>query len=163
MTSITAFVMLRIHRVVLGIAAVLILVMISTAGGTALAQGYKVDDTGLTEAGKAAQYNVNQPCTSQPGGCIPIIIGQVVNALLGAVGALFLVLIIWGGAQYMLAGGDDKKVKEAKQTIQNAIIGMFVVAASYAIASFVLQTVSGVTSPGSPSPSGTPTTQTPTP
>ncbi len=150
--------MFRIHRAVLGIAAVLILVVITTAGGTVLAQGYKVEDTGLNAAAGAAQYNSNQPCTSQPGGCIPQIIGQVVNALLAAVGALFLVLIIWGGAQYMLSQGDDKKVKEAKQTIQNAIIGMFVVAASYAIASFVLQTVGGVTNGGGTSQ--TPTTQT---
>jgi hypothetical protein len=150
----------HIHRLVLGIAAVLILVVLATAGGSVLAQGYRVSDTGLDAAANAAEYNINQPCATQPGGCVPVIIGQVVNALLAAVGALFLVLIIWGGAQYMLSQGDPKKVAEAKQTIQNAIIGMFVVAASYAIASFVLQTVSGVTNPGAPAASGS---QTPTP
>lgn len=118
------------------------------AGSMAYAQGFTPEQTGLPLAAQTAGYNVNQPCAASGGaggGCIPQVIGQVVSAGLGILGALFLILIMYGGAQYMLAGGDMKKVESAKNTITNAIIGMLVVAASYAIATFVINTVSGVT------------------
>ena len=45
--------------------------------------------------------------------------------LLGvALGAVF---IVWGGIQYMLAGGDDEKAKKARTHIYNGIIGVAVV------------------------------------
>ncbi|MFA5130063.1 MAG: pilin [Patescibacteria group bacterium] len=110
------------------------------------AQGFTSDDTGLKASAVKAGYSTNLSCQSGPGGCIPFIIGSIVNALLGIFGALFLVLIIWGGFQYMTAQGDDAKVKKAQETIRNAIIGMLIVAASYAIASFVLKAVTGISS-----------------
>lgn len=111
-----------------------------------LAQGFTVDKTGLNEAAGSAGYTTQQACNTAPGGCIPQIIGQIVSSLLGVFGALFFALIIYGGAQYMLAGGDTEKVKSAVQTIRNAILGMLIVAASYAITTFVLSSISGVTS-----------------
>lgn len=118
-----------------------------TAAGTALAQGFNVEDTGLNVAGKSAGYETNQDCLNDQtgGGCVPRLIGQVVNGLLGIFGALFLVLIMYGGFQYMTAGGDTGKVKAATQTIRNAILGMVVVASSYAISSFVLDSLGGAT------------------
>ena len=112
-------------------------------GSLAVAQGLDANDTGLTQAAQSGGYDVNQPCASEPGGCIPQVIGKVVSAMLGILGALFLALLIWGGAQYMLSQGNDEKVKAAKLTLTNAIIGMLVVAASYAIATFVLTAVGG--------------------
>jgi hypothetical protein len=116
------------------------------------AQGFTADETGLTNTAGAAGYATEVPCRDQPGGCIPAFIGTLVNALLGLFGSLFLVLIMWGGVQYMFAGGDEGKVKKARQTLQNAILGMLIVIASYAIASFVLDTLAGAT--GEQTPAG---------
>lgn len=120
------------------------------ANGLALAQGFTSQDTGLEAAANTAGYDVSAVtgCKSQPGGCIPTIIGNVISGLLGIFGALFLVLIMWGGVQFMFAQGDTARVKAARQTLQNAILGLLIVAASYAIANFVLTTVSGATTGG---------------
>lgn len=107
------------------------------------AQGFTSDETGLKETADRAGFTTYLPCHEQPGGCIPVFIGVFVNALLGIFGALFLVLIMWGGIQYMFAQGDTDKVKKAQQTIKNAILGMLIVAASYAIANFVLDAIGG--------------------
>jgi hypothetical protein len=101
-------------------------------------------NTGLDESAQKAGYNVGLACQAQPGGCIPVIVGNTVNVLLGAFGSLFLALIIWGGFQYMTAQGDEPKVKKAQETIKNAIIGMVIVTASYAIATFVLRAVTSI-------------------
>jgi amino acid transporter len=122
------------------------------------AQGFTSDETGLPETADKAGFTTNLPCREQPGGCIPVFIGTLVNALLGIFGAIFLMLIIWGGVQYMFAQGDTEKVKKAQQTLKNAILGMLIVAASYAIASYVLEKVgeaveqSGTAAEVSPNP-----------
>ena len=114
------------------------------------AQGFESKDTGLTDTGIKAGFLTDLDCMTnkESGGCIPVFIGAFVNALLGIFGALFLVLIMWGGAQYMLAQGDTKKVEAAQATIKNAILGLVIVTASYAIATFVLDTLAGATSGG---------------
>lgn len=139
--------MLKPH-VFASLLATLAIAAVLTVAGQVAAQGgsgFTAENTGLTNAAQSGGYTVNQDCTTQEGGCIPQIVGRLVSALLGLFGALFLVLIIYGGVQYMLAGGDEKKVQGARQTILNAIIGMVVVALSYAIAYYVINLVSGAT------------------
>jgi hypothetical protein len=116
-----------------------------SVGSVAMAQQFTSENTGLKEAAKAAQYNTALTCRSQPGGCIPVFIGNAVNAMLGIFGAVFLVFIMWGGVQFLFAGGDSGKVKLALNTIRNAILGLLVVTASYAIASFVVKTIGSTT------------------
>ena len=53
-------------------------------------------------------------------------------------GVIFLILSIYGGARWMLARGDSGAVTKAKDTIFNALTGLIVVFASYAIATFVI-------------------------
>lgn len=115
---------------------------------TALAQGFTPKDTGVTETANKAGYQTNLACANAPGGCIPAYAGTVVNALAGLFGAFFFGLILYGGFLYMTAGGEAAKTQKARETIMNAIIGMLIVASSYAIASYVLNAFSGVTSGG---------------
>jgi hypothetical protein len=126
------------------------LLIVVTATSFVSAQGFTSENTGVKEAAKTAGYDVASvsTCSGQPGGCIPTIIGNVVSGLLGIFGALFLALIMWGGVQWMFAGGSPEKVKKARETITNAVLGMLIVAASYAIVTFVLNTVGGATSGG---------------
>jgi hypothetical protein len=111
----------------------------------ALAQGFTTKDTGVTEAANKAGYQTNLACANAPGGCIPAYAGTIVNALSGLFGAYFFVLILYGGFLYMTAGGEAAKTTKARQTIVNAIIGMLIVASSYAIASYVLNAMAGAT------------------
>jgi hypothetical protein len=135
--------MFRIPKTVIAFCASIALAVSPMASGLVFAQGFGVQNTGLTEAASKAGYNTTQACVNSEGGCIPQIIGQVISSLLGVFGALFLVLIMYGGVQYMFAGGDAGKVKAATQTLRNAILGMLVVTASYAIATYVITSVAG--------------------
>lgn len=69
---------------------------------------------------------------------VPVLINRIVTAVLGIVGSLFFVMFLWGGFQYMTAGGDAGKVKSGRTTLLNAVIGIGLVALSYVLAGYVL-------------------------
>lgn len=110
--------------------------------GVVLAQGF-IDKVGGGVNSAAA------PAGFQPGGpTLPVIIGNVIGALLSLVGVILLVLLIYAGFLYMTAGGNTEQVKKAQQMIRNSIVGIIIIAASYALSSFVLQSISGATTGG---------------
>lgn len=74
------------------------------------------------------------------------IIGRIINILLGLLGIILLSLLIYAGYLYMTSGGDPEKVAKAKNYIRNAIIGLIIIASSFAIANFVLSQLAGITS-----------------
>lgn len=68
-------------------------------------------------------------------------IANTINIVLGLVGVLFIGLMLYGGYNWMTAGGNEEKVKKAKGTVTEAAIGFIVVIAAYAISYFVLDFV----------------------
>lgn len=71
---------------------------------------------------------------------INTLIGRLIRTALGFVGALFLLMFVYGGATWMMAGGDAKKVQTGQRTLLNAIIGMVIVAISYSVISIIFET-----------------------
>ena len=71
-------------------------------------------------------------------------IGEVVNIFLYFVGAVAVIVVIWGGFQYITSSGDSQKATTAKNTIMYAVIGLVVAIFAYAIVNFVLVTSTGV-------------------
>jgi len=65
----------------------------------------------------------------------------IINAVIGVLGILAVVVIILGGIQYMTSNGDSGKVKKAKDTILYGIIGLVIVILSAAIVNFVIANV----------------------
>ncbi|OGY43661.1 MAG: hypothetical protein A3B89_04465 [Candidatus Buchananbacteria bacterium RIFCSPHIGHO2_02_FULL_40_13] len=59
--------------------------------------------------------------------------GKIIQALLGFIGVLFIILIIYGGFMWMTAGGDSSKIQKAKDIIIKATIGLVIIMSSYAI------------------------------
>lgn len=70
---------------------------------------------------------------------------QFVNIALLVVGALSVIMLIWGGIRYIVSGGDSKKVTDAKNTILYAIIGLVIAVLAYAIVNFVLNAIGSQT------------------
>jgi cytochrome bd-type quinol oxidase subunit 2 len=66
------------------------------------------------------------------------LLGYAVNAFLGLLGVIFIILTLIGGAKYMTASGNEEKAKSALAMIRHAIIGLIIVVGSYAIWFFVL-------------------------
>ncbi|QQR60456.1 hypothetical protein IPH19_03515 [Candidatus Uhrbacteria bacterium] len=77
---------------------------------------------------------------------LPIIIGNIINVVLGFMGIVLLFYLLYGGFLWMTSGGDSKGVDAAKTMIRNAIIGLVIIVSSYAISSFVLAQLLIVTS-----------------
>ena len=54
-----------------------------------------------------------------------------------------VIMLIYGGIQYVLSTGDSGKVTNAKNTILYAVVGLIVAILSYAIVNFVLTSING--------------------
>lgn len=65
-------------------------------------------------------------------------IGQIISIVLSLLGVIFLVLLIFGGIQWMTAGGNDEQVKKAKNVIIRSIIGLIIILLAYIISVFVI-------------------------
>lgn len=76
------------------------------------------------------------------------IIATVIQTLISFLGIIFLLLIIYGGYNWMTASGDNAKVELAKNTITRAAIGLIVVIGAYAISFFVINSLGGQTLQG---------------
>ncbi len=70
-----------------------------------------------------------------------VMIGLIINSVLGFLGVIFLILIIYAGIRWMMSAGNDEEVKNARQIIKWAIIGVIVVIGAYALTSFVIDNV----------------------
>lgn len=68
-------------------------------------------------------------------------IGQLIRVALGFLGVIAVVIILYGGFKWMVAGGNDEKVAEAKRLIIAGIIGLAIILSAYAIASFVISSL----------------------
>ncbi len=72
------------------------------------------------------------------------IIGVVVKDLLFVVGMVSVVMIIVGGAQYILSAGNPAAVAKASRTISGSLIGLAISACAYGIVTLVLKAVGGM-------------------
>ena len=76
---------------------------------------------------------------------LPDIIGKIINVGLTFLGIIFLVLMLYAGFLWMTARGDEKQVEKAIDMIKQAILGLVVIVAAYAISNFVLSSLVNVT------------------
>lgn len=72
---------------------------------------------------------------------VPTLIGRIIKAVLGIVGSLALVMFIYGGFTWMLAAGSSEKVKKGRDIIVWAAIGLVIIFTSYALVSFIIESV----------------------
>lgn len=69
------------------------------------------------------------------------LVKQFVNIFLFAVGALSVIMLIWGGIRYTTSAGDSNKVTAAKNTVLYAIVGLVVAILAYAIVNMVISKI----------------------
>ena len=65
----------------------------------------------------------------------------VVNILLFIIGAICVIMLIWGGIRYTTSAGNSANVTAAKNTIMYAIIGLVIAFLAFAIVNWVLTSV----------------------
>jgi len=105
---------------------------------TAVAQGFIssaeeiLSNTGLTVYGQNATDD-SQTLADKVGG--------IINVVLGFLGIIFLILIIYAGFLWMTAAGNDDAVGRAKKILINSTIGLVIVIAAYTISSFIFNAI----------------------
>ncbi|PIT90645.1 MAG: hypothetical protein COU22_01020 [Candidatus Komeilibacteria bacterium CG10_big_fil_rev_8_21_14_0_10_41_13] len=58
--------------------------------------------------------------------------------ILSFLGIVFLGLIIYSGYQWMIAAGNEEKVKESIERMIRAIIGLTIIVSAYVLTNFVV-------------------------
>lgn len=71
------------------------------------------------------------------------IIGYIIQALLAVVGGVALVMMVYGGFQWLTAAGNEDKIKSGTQTMLWSAIGLVLVFSSYILVQTVLNFVYG--------------------
>ena len=70
--------------------------------------------------------------------CIGNFVSNIIGFAILIAAILVLVYFVWGGIQWITAGGDKGKTEEARNRLTNAVIGLAIVAASWAMWSILL-------------------------
>ncbi len=107
---------------------------------TCLAQSPITPGTG----GAMAEQDIT--FASEAGFNLPTTIGDItaiiIKALLGLLGIIFIILMIYAGFLWMTAGGSEEQIKKAINLIRAAVIGLIIVIAAYSITNFVFDALS---------------------
>ncbi len=71
-----------------------------------------------------------------------VIIGRIIQIALSFLGAIALILVMYGGFLWMTSNGDEEKIDKAKKLLTNAVIGLIIILSSWAITTFLLAKLS---------------------
>lgn len=96
---------------------------------------------GLDEAAEEAELIEPSEISKDTDVLISQKIGSILKIILGLVGVVFVLMIIYGGFLWMISGtaaaGDKKTVQTGKSYIVNATIGLILTVLSYAIVNYI--------------------------
>ena len=120
--------------------AVAVLTTLSPSG-VALAASCSDGVSGGIAAGINCGQNESTPNTLFGGD--GSVFNTVVNTLLFVIGAVSVIMLIWGGIRYTTSAGNSNNVTAAKNTIMYAIIGLIIAFLAYAIVNWLLGAVGG--------------------
>ncbi|MEA2088762.1 MAG: hypothetical protein U9O55_02910 [Patescibacteria group bacterium] len=89
------------------------------------------------------EYGFERSSTGEPMP-LKLFILLVINYILGFLGILFILLIIYGGYYWMFSGGNEQKIATAKKILLNATIGVVIVLLSASITFFVFTALGAI-------------------
>lgn len=69
------------------------------------------------------------------------LIGKIINAILGIVGSLALLMFVYGGLTWMTSSGSQEKVKKGRDIIVWSAIGLAIIFASYGLVRILISSV----------------------
>ena len=114
-------------------------VEVSGTGAGATCEGSGGDgEDGDSGTGKARPEPValKSPISAES---IPDLIQQIIKFLLGMVGAVALLMFVYGGLIWLTSGGSPDKIKKGMDVVIWASIGLIVIFTSYTLVDFVFR------------------------
>ena len=76
---------------------------------------------------------------------LPAIIGGMIKVIFGVLGVVLLIIVIYAGIMWMTASGEVEKVQKAQRMLSQAVIGLLICFAGYAITAFVIDKLTTAT------------------
>jgi len=72
-----------------------------------------------------------------------VIATRIIRVALGFLGIIAVALMMYAGWLWMLSEGNEEKITKAKNVLKGAIIGLIIILSSFAIATFILNKLTG--------------------
>jgi len=69
---------------------------------------------------------------------LPDFIMKILGYILGIIGILLVIMLIYGGITYATAAGNEDRIETGKKIMMYAIIGIVIVAAAYVLANWIV-------------------------
>jgi hypothetical protein len=94
----------------------------------------------LVEVAHAAITNPAVPGGSSPADSpkqFAVNVATLWQTIIVVGGLAFLLFFLWGGLNWIMAGGDKGKIEESRGKITQGLIGLAILAASYVIIKFI--------------------------
>jgi hypothetical protein len=98
------------------------------------------ESTGLQAAGTSA--GLASMCADSASACVALFVGKIISIVIGFSGIVLVGYFLYSGFLWMTSGGDDKQAKQARTSLTNAVVGLVIVTASFAMANFVISQLS---------------------
>ncbi|MBU1038930.1 Ig-like domain-containing protein [Patescibacteria group bacterium] len=70
-------------------------------------------------------------------------VANIINIFLGVLGIIAVVLIIYAGYIWLTSQGNEEKITQAKKILSSAVIGLVIILASFGIATFIFNRLTG--------------------
>jgi HSP20 family molecular chaperone IbpA len=67
-----------------------------------------------------------------------IVIANIIRVVLGFLGIIAVILIIYAGWLWTASGGDEQAISRAKRILTNAVIGLIIILMAFGIATFII-------------------------
>lgn len=72
---------------------------------------------------------------------IGVVVGNALSIILGLLGLVFFIIIVYAGIKWLTAQGVEENANRAKSTLQQAVFGFIFIAAAYVFTNFVVNAV----------------------
>ena len=113
---------------------------VSASTGSGTGQG-AVAGAGGTIANYVDSLTSN--CTTEEVAGIFCIVVKTINLLLGIAGGVAILVLVYGGIMYMVSGGDEKQLGNAKAAVTYSIMGLLIILGAVFIVNTVLSGLTG--------------------
>jgi len=104
----------------------LLLTAIAPAQAAGLGGAFSANTLGAAASGYSTGTDIYQ------------IISAIIDTVLSLLGIIFVILIIYGGITWMTSEGEEARVEKAQRIMREAVVGLIIVMAAYAISFFII-------------------------